>query len=112
MASVRGCHRWVGKKCSLAEEEKEESLFLLKSLALFMGIINKSLNSIFIGAIKLYQITLSPFLGNNCRFRPTCSQYGIGAFRSLPFLKAVFLTTKRILRCHPFSGGGIDPVPK
>jgi len=77
-----------------------------------VGIINKTINAIFIGAIKLYQITLSPVLGNNCRFNPSCSQYGIAAFKSFPFVKAVALTIKRIFKCHPFSEGGADPLPK
>ncbi|MBN4080727.1 membrane protein insertion efficiency factor YidD [Caldithrix abyssi] len=70
------------------------------------------MNSIFISAIKLYRITLSPFLGNNCRFYPTCSQYGIDAFQSFPFFKAFGLTVKRIVKCHPFSKGGIDTIPR
>jgi len=74
--------------------------------------LNKIINSFFIGVIKLYQITLSPFLGNNCRFHPTCSQYSIEAFQSFAFFKAFGLTLKRIAKCHPFSKGGIDPIPR
>ncbi|MBC8344809.1 MAG: membrane protein insertion efficiency factor YidD [Candidatus Marinimicrobia bacterium] len=70
------------------------------------------MNSFFIFVIRLYQLALSPFIGSSCRFHPTCSQYGIDAFRSFSFFKAFTLTTKRIAKCHPLSSGGFDPIPK
>jgi uncharacterized protein len=60
--------------------------------------------------IKIYQYTISPLLGPKCRFHPTCSQYAIDALKKYGFLKGVFLSTKRILKCHPFNKGGYDPV--
>jgi hypothetical protein len=65
-----------------------------------------------IGTIKLYQAGISPFLGDNCRFYPSCSHYGVEAFEKLPFFKALGKTAWRILRCNPFNRGGFDPVIK
>lgn len=64
-----------------------------------------------IGLIKIYQWVLSPLLPNACRFNPTCSEYGIQAFRKHGVLKGFVLTLKRISRCHPWGGHGDDPVP-
>ena len=49
-------------------------------------------------------------LGNNCRFYPSCSNYAVEAFSTLNFFKAFVKTAWRILRCHPYAKGGIDPV--
>ena len=66
----------------------------------------------FIGLIRLYQIILSPFLGNQCRFHPTCSAYAIEAIQVHGSVKGGFMGLWRILRCHPWSKGSwIDPVP-
>lgn len=65
----------------------------------------------FIGLIKLYQLAISPLLGKQCRFTPTCSQYGLEAFRKHGPLKGLYLTLWRILRCNPWGGHGHDPVP-
>ncbi|MDR2970891.1 MAG: membrane protein insertion efficiency factor YidD [Bacteroidales bacterium] len=61
--------------------------------------------------IKLYQLTLSPFFGKQCRFIPTCSQYGIEAIQKHGAWKGGWFTIKRILRCNPWGGSGYDPVP-
>ncbi|BDU77496.1 hypothetical protein METESE_24540 [Mesoterricola sediminis] len=63
------------------------------------------------GAIRAYQRTLSPLLPTQCRFTPTCSQYGLECVRKYGTLKGGALTTWRILRCNPFGGHGPDPVP-
>jgi putative membrane protein insertion efficiency factor len=73
--------------------------------------LNRIFSWFFIGLIKLYQFTLSPFLGKQCRFVPTCSQYGIEALRKHGALKGSWLTIKRIARCNPWGGAGYDPVP-
>lgn len=70
------------------------------------------IKKIFILPIKFYQYFISPLLGQNCRFHPTCSNYTIEAFEKLPWWKAIFKSIYRILRCHPFSKGGVDPVIK
>jgi len=61
--------------------------------------------------IRIYQFFLSPFLGKNCRFYPSCSQYAVEALEKYGFFKGSPLALKRILRCHPFHPGGYDPVP-
>lgn len=61
--------------------------------------------------IKAYQRWLSPLLGNNCRFSPTCSNYAIEAINRFGVIKGCWLATKRILKCHPLNAGGEDPVP-
>ena len=66
--------------------------------------------------IKFYQLALSPILGNNCRYLPTCSQYFIDSLKEFGFLKGCMLGVKRILSCHPIKilggGSGFDPVKK
>ena len=61
--------------------------------------------------IRFYQRAISPYLGNNCRFRPTCSQYAREALETHGFWKGWALAIRRLLRCHPFARGGWDPVP-
>ena len=61
--------------------------------------------------IKLYQYLLSPLLGNNCRFYPTCSNYAIEALLSHGSLRGGLLIAKRLCKCQPFHSGGLDPVP-
>ena len=61
--------------------------------------------------IRAYQRWLSPLLGNNCRFSPTCSNYAIEAINRFGVIKGCWLATKRILKCHPLNAGGEDPVP-
>tara|TARA_B100000579_G_scaffold302971_1_gene252879 strand:+ start:252 stop:497 length:246 start_codon:yes stop_codon:yes gene_type:complete len=69
-----------------------------------------------IAVIKLYQLLLSPLLGNNCRYLPTCSTYFIDCLKEYGFIKGCMLGTKRILSCHPIKmlggGSGFDPVKK
>jgi len=65
-----------------------------------------------IGVVRLYQITLSPFIGRHCRFQPTCSHYSVEALQTHGAVKGSWLTIRRILRCHPFGGYGFDPVPE
>lgn len=65
----------------------------------------------FIILIKLYQLIISPWLGKSCRFTPTCSHYGIEALKKYGPVKGLWLTIKRISRCHPWGGHGYDPVP-
>lgn len=64
-----------------------------------------------IGLIKVYQYTLSPFIGQQCRFSPTCSQYAIDAINKYGGLKGFYLGLRRLARCHPWHAGGHDPIP-
>jgi putative membrane protein insertion efficiency factor len=61
--------------------------------------------------IKFYKRWISPMLPPACRFTPTCSEYSMQAFSRHGFLKGLWLTVRRVLRCHPFNPGGYDPVP-
>ncbi len=76
----------------------------------------KILSNILILIIKGYKIIISPYLGNNCRYLPTCSDYFIDSIKSYGLIKGFFKGAKRILTCHPikFLGGGegFDPVQK
>lgn len=63
------------------------------------------------GAIRIYQIALSPYFGNQCRFYPTCSEYAMEAIAKHGALKGSWLAIRRIGRCHPYHPGGHDPVP-
>ncbi|MCS6822989.1 MAG: membrane protein insertion efficiency factor YidD [Cytophagaceae bacterium] len=65
----------------------------------------------FILLIRLYQLTISPLLPMSCRYTPTCSEYSIQAIRKHGIFKGVWLSVKRISRCHPWGGHGHDPVP-
>jgi putative membrane protein insertion efficiency factor len=65
----------------------------------------------FILLIKIYRLFISPFLGKNCIYTPSCSEYGIIALRKHGIFKGSFLTAKRILRCNSLFKGGYDPVP-
>jgi len=62
-------------------------------------------------AIRLYQLTLSPIFGGQCRFLPSCSDYTREAIERYGVLKGLGLGGKRLLKCHPFHPGGIDNVP-
>ena len=73
--------------------------------------MSKLINFIFILPIKMYQILLSPLIGPSCRFNPTCSHYAIQAITKYGALKGLYLALKRIIRCHPWSESGNDPVP-
>ena len=77
-----------------------------------MKIFSKTLNIL----IKFYRLILSPILGNNCRYLPTCSEYFIDSLKEFGFIKGCMLGTKRILSCHPIKmlggGSGFDPVKK
>lgn len=62
-----------------------------------------------IGLVRVYQWTLSPFLGRNCRFQPTCSVYFIESVRKYGAIRGSARGVLRIFRCHPFHPGGYDP---
>lgn len=69
------------------------------------------LKKIMIGIIRFYQVVISPLKPPTCRFYPTCSHYGLESVKRFGAIKGGWLAMKRILKCHPFHPGGIDPVP-
>lgn len=61
--------------------------------------------------LRLYRLLVSPFLGQRCRFYPSCSDYASGCIHKHGLLRGGYLAIRRVLRCHPFHPGGVDPVP-
>jgi uncharacterized protein len=76
-----------------------------------VNILKTLVGGLFILLIKIYQNLLSPLLGAQCRYTPTCSQYGVEAIKKYGAFKGGWLTLKRIGRCNPWGGHGHDPVP-
>ena len=71
----------------------------------------KVIISPFVFLIRFYQVCISPLKPGSCRFTPTCSQYALEAFRKHGAFKGLYLTVRRLLKCHPWGGSGYDPVP-
>ena len=72
----------------------------------------KIISHILISLIKIYKLFISPYLGGNCRFLPTCSDYFIDCLNTYGLFKGFLKGAKRILSCHPLGGEGFDPVKK
>jgi uncharacterized protein len=70
------------------------------------------MKKLFILPIRLYRLLISPLIGTNCRFHPTCSQYCREAIEKRGIIKGCFLSLYRLLRCNPWGGSGFDPVPE
>ena len=68
--------------------------------------------NLLIKLIKIYKFLISPLLGNSCRYFPTCSEYSIDSLKTYGLFKGLLLSVKRILSCHPWGSGGLDPVKK
>jgi putative membrane protein insertion efficiency factor len=62
--------------------------------------------------IKTYQVIISPLIGSNCRYQPTCSHYAAQAIAKFGVIQGAWMAIKRISRCHPWHEGGYDPVPE
>ena len=73
--------------------------------------LNKILTFPLVILIKFYQLAISPWLGKNCRYDPTCSHYTLEALKVHGLIKGGWLAMKRIASCHPWGGEGYDPVP-
>ena len=73
--------------------------------------LNKIITSPLLLLIRGYQLVISPLLGSNCRFMPTCSEYAMESLKAYGLIKGTFLTVKRIGKCHPWGGHGYDPIP-
>lgn len=65
-----------------------------------------------LGLVALYRVAISPWLGANCRFEPSCSAYAMEALRVHGAFRGTWLSIRRIGRCHPWGGAGYDPVPE
>lgn len=77
----------------------------------FLWLAGAPLRALLIGAIRVYRLTLSGWLGGQCRFSPTCSRYAEDAIRSRGAVVGSGLAIWRVLRCNPFGHGGLDPAP-
>jgi putative membrane protein insertion efficiency factor len=71
-----------------------------------------AVRALLLGLIRVYQLTLSPWLGLQCRYEPTCSKYAAEALERHGVIRGVWLAAKRLGRCHPWGRSGYDPVPK
>jgi len=69
------------------------------------------MKTVLIALLRFYRYAISPMLGRNCRFHPTCSEYAIEAIQRHGALRGGWMAAKRVGRCHPFNPGGYDPVP-
>jgi uncharacterized protein len=66
---------------------------------------------VLLASLRVYRYAISPMLGRNCRFVPSCSEYAMEAVERHGALRGAWLAMRRVGRCHPFSAGGYDPVP-
>ena len=70
------------------------------------------MKNVLVWLLRAYQLLLSPMLGQNCRFYPTCSNYSIEAIRTHGAARGSYLALRRVCRCHPWNEGGVDLVPE
>jgi putative membrane protein insertion efficiency factor len=88
----------------------------LSSIASLVRLLARPLSRaglwIALSLIALYRLVISPLLGPRCRFYPSCSEYGAQALERFGLIKGLWLTIRRLGRCHPFHAGGVDPVPE
>ena len=70
-----------------------------------------AVRALLLGLIRLYQLTLSPWLGTACRYEPTCSKYAAEALERYGVRRGIWLAARRLGRCHPWGRSGYDPVP-
>jgi len=82
-----------------------------KLISLWNKTFGALLSLLFVGVIRLYQKLISPMLGQRCRYYPSCSNYSLQAIRTHGPVKGLALTLWRVLRCNPWSAGGVDQVP-
>ena len=73
--------------------------------------MTNAVRTLLLGLIRLYQLTLSPWLGRQCRYEPTCSVYATEAIERFGVRRGMWLAAKRLGRCHPWGRSGYDPVP-
>ncbi len=76
-----------------------------------MTVLRRAPRELLVLLVRAYQLLVSPLLGPTCRFYPSCSSYAVIALRTHGALRGTWLTTRRLLRCHPWNPGGVDHVP-
>ena len=72
----------------------------------------KSIQFLVLKLIRGYQFFISPLMGQNCRFQPSCSTYAVQAVEEHGVIMGLYLSVRRLLKCHPWHPGGVDPVPE
>jgi putative membrane protein insertion efficiency factor len=75
------------------------------------GLVRDVSGRLLVAPIQGYQRLISPFLGQRCRFYPSCSAYAVGAIQTHGPVRGLWLAVRRVARCHPWNSGGVDPVP-
>jgi putative membrane protein insertion efficiency factor len=76
-----------------------------------MNVVSRAIGALLVLPIRAYQLVISPLLGPRCRFHPSCSVYAVDAIRQRGPVVGLWLTVRRLGRCHPWNPGGLDPVP-
>lgn len=77
-----------------------------------MNLFSKLISKIIILIVRIYQLGISPYFPDSCRYQPTCSQYMIDSIKEWGVLKGTWMGLKRLVTCHPWGGHGWDPVKK
>ncbi len=85
----------------MAKINKNEIIFFLR----------KAISAPVLALLYCYRWFISPLLGPRCRFYPSCSEYAIAAVRNHGIIQGLFLSVRRLLKCHPWHSGGVDPIP-
>lgn len=93
-----------------ANEEVSMGLAASSRVESPVGLVGRIGNLPFVFLIRVYRFVLSPVMGGQCRFEPTCSRYGLEAYRLHGPIRGTRMTAGRICRCHPWNKGGFDPV--
>ena len=76
-----------------------------------LNVVSRFVAQVLVLPIRAYQLVISPLLGPRCRFYPSCSAYAVEAITTRGSVVGLWLTARRLLRCHPWNPGGLDPVP-
>lgn len=84
---------------------------VVRFLQTLWSLLSRGVSLVLIAAVKVYQWFISPILGPTCRFYPSCSAYAVESLRVHGPLAGLWLTVRRLLRCHPWNPGGVDDVP-
>ena len=76
-----------------------------------MNPVSRLVGQVLVLPLRAYQLVVSPLIGPRCRFYPSCSAYAVEALTTHGAVKGTWLAARRLLRCHPWNPGGLDPVP-